>query len=91
MSASDDVAAKLARYEEHFKQNALKLVSFLGELFSCPPTKAYQRILETVVFTTHEFTEKMILEWNRSMKPYYEKVQAGEVEVLLEATDLWFF
>jgi len=78
------------KIENCFKVNVTTLVNFLSSNFSCSKTTSQLKLLQTIVFPSPTFVRQMILQWHKSMEPFYGDVDAGRLDSMLESKSVWF-
>jgi hypothetical protein len=78
------------KIENCFKVNVTTLVNFLSSNFSCSKTTSQLKLLQTIVFPSPTFVRQMILQWHKSMEPFYSEIDAGRLDTMLESKSVWF-
>jgi hypothetical protein len=87
MSAAASPSDKI---ENFFKVNVTQMVSYLSTNFACAKTASQLKLLETIVFPSKSFTKQMILQWHKSMEPFYADVDGGRLDALIDSKSVWF-
>jgi hypothetical protein len=87
---SADPTATLNKIENYFKTNVTQMVQYLANNFGCSKTNAQIKLLETIVFPSTSFTSQMILQWHKSMEPFYAEIERENLDSMIASKSVWF-
>jgi hypothetical protein len=88
MSATTQTQSE--KIEACFKVNITTLVNFLSSNYACTKTQSQLKLLETIVFPSPTFTRQMIVQWHKSMEPFYLDIEGDRLDSMLESKSVWF-